>query len=149
MITYFLITTILNLISCYFIQRLWVLHFINHFPGMFNKTYNKVWVSSIPLWFMALVPIPLLTLFVVFINMYFDEPFYFRYHKPKIVIRIRNDIFFPENNVHIGYVPKYVHPNNIKKFLYDFEHLEEHRYNPTPRLKKALSGNFHKQKEQK
>lgn len=60
-------------------------------------------------------------------------------HKPKLVLRIRpNERFSFKQPISLGYVPKQLN-----------ELLENYQYNPTPRLKKALSGNFHKQKEQK
>lgn len=80
MITYFFITTILNLISCYFIQRLWVLHFINHFPGIYNKTYKTLWAGALPIMIMSIfLPVPFMGAAVTFFIFYTDKPFYFRY----------------------------------------------------------------------
>jgi hypothetical protein len=80
-------------------------------------------------------PIPFVGLIVTLVHML--DGLYFRYHKPKIVLKI-----YKGSLVDVGYVPKYLHPKNQEKFLYSFDQIEPHKYNPTPRMIKARSGNF-------
>lgn len=147
---YFIITCLLNIGSLYFIRRMWICYFINKYPSIHKYDWKKLGNEAIPVMSLAMVPIPLLGLLVTFTNLHDGRTPIFQYHRHKIIIRIRPEQPYSlQQPIHIGYVPKYLHPKNIDAFLYDYEILETYQYKPTPRLRKALLGNFHKQKEQK
>jgi hypothetical protein len=87
-------------------------------------------------------PIPFIGLLCTVVAV--SDAMYFRYHKPKIVLKI-----FKYDKIDVGFVPKTIHPKNQERFLYDFDNLKPHKYTPTPRMNKARSGNFLKQKDHK
>lgn len=132
---YFIFTYATNLVSCYFVWRLWVCYFINKYPGIHRNNFKEMMTTEpLPILAMCLLaPIPFVGLLTSFVNM--SDGMYFKYHKPKIVLKIRD-------NVDVGYVPKYVHPKNQDRFLYSFDCVAPHEYTPTPRMIKARSGNF-------
>lgn len=139
--TFFIFTYVTNAISAYFVWRLWVCYFINIFPGIHRNDFKKLTRESYSVVFMTLIcPIPFVGLVTCLLNLRTTGGFYFRFRKPKIVITIRK-------NVDVCYVPKYLHPSNQKKFVYTFNSIDPHVYVPTPRMIKARSGNFHKQKD--
>lgn len=135
---YFIFTYATNLVSGYFVWRLWVCYFINRFPGIHRNDYKKLTKESIGIVLLTLAtPIPFVGLLTVIANVIDPNAgIYFRFRKPKIVVKIRTSY------VDVGYIPKYLHPKNQEKFLYSFDQIEPHQYNPTPRMIKARSGNF-------
>lgn len=138
---YIIFTYATNVVSAYFAWRLWVCFFINRFPGIHRNDFKKLTKESLPIVFMTLIaPIPFVGLITIIANVWNEDGVYFRFRKPKIVMKLRKD-------VDVGYVPKYLHPSKQNKFLYMFDKIEPHEYIPTPRMIKARSGNFHKQKD--
>lgn len=145
---YLIFTYATNLVSSYFVWRLWVCYFINGFPGIHRNDYKKLTLESLPIVLLTLaVPVPFVGLIVTAVQLWNENGLYFRYHKPKYVLKISKDIgkqFLIHSDVDVGYVPKYIHPTNQNTYLYTFDLIEPHTYHPTPRMIKARSGKFTK-----
>lgn len=140
---YFVFTYATNLVSGYVVWRMWTCYFINKYPGIHRNDFKKLTKEALPVILLTIFcPIPFVGIVTSISNM--CDGLYFRYHKPKIVLKI-----YKFNKIDVGFVPKTVHPKNQEKFLYDFDQIEPHKYTPTPRMNKARSGNFHKQKDNK
>jgi len=121
---------------------MWICHFINKFPALHKNSWKSLGKESIPVWFAAAFsPIPG---FGILMMCLLTRDFSFRYYKPKVIMKINY-----LGKVDVGYAPKYLKPENINKFLYEYQILDEYKYKQTSRLTKALSGNFLKQKENK
>lgn len=139
---YLIITYSLNVVWAYLVYRGAICTFINNFPSIHKFRYKELKLQALTFAVMQFfIPLPIS---VVLIAMFLAcENICFRYYKPKIVMKYVN------KKIDVGYVPKYLNPKHQNEFLYSFDVLEKYQYKPTARLTKALSGNFHKQKDTK